>query len=208
MMAQIRSCQEVLGGIGTWIWSVVYRWINLAGGAAIGTAQLWCSASKKEAPVTAYWWTIGICLVIASFQAWQEQYQKVKGKKRFELATDILDEHRRFKPPGEKSYDLIGLLILRCQEFGSERNLIKVCKILNKQVFDPFERLEMKYGKRAFRRKRLTFLREMRLSGYDASDDGCDHFIYSYWSERYKIDQPDHYSNSSRIAAIMKVWRK
>src|SRR5258708_7402503 len=67
---------EFLEETASFLYSVAFRWVNLGGGSIIGFIFLWCSASKKEVPVNAFWWILGTCLAIALFQAWRQEHKK------------------------------------------------------------------------------------------------------------------------------------
>jgi hypothetical protein len=89
--------------IGTFVRSVVLRWVNLCGGAVIGTIFLWHSAHRQEIPANVCWWILGLCLAIAIFQAWREQYQTSQKladriKPRITVSYSEDDEQCRLPP--------------------------------------------------------------------------------------------------------------
>lgn len=103
--------------ICTFVRSVVLRWVNLCGGAVIGTIFLWQSAHRQEVPVNVCWWILGLCLAIAIFQAWREQYQtsqKLAGriKPRITVSYSEDDEQCRLppRPTGEPMFRVIAHL--------------------------------------------------------------------------------------------------
>jgi hypothetical protein len=63
--------------------------------------------------------------------------------------------------------DPIGAMIQPYDEFGTEEDVVVICKELHRvqQLDDPFEYFEMKYGKGTFNGKRLRFLTDARMSG-------------------------------------------
>src|SRR2546423_8451704 len=90
--------REFFFDICIFIKEIALRWINLCGGAVIGTIFLWCAARRQEVPVIAWWWILGLCLAIALFQAWRDQYLKNKAGLQGEILSIALPNQ-----PGEKT---------------------------------------------------------------------------------------------------------
>src|SRR6266571_2723380 len=79
---------EWLIEIGYFLRSILLRWINAVGGAAIAFMQIWYTG--KTSPVSP-WEILATCFILASFLAWRDEYRKVITKNRRATLYKIRD---------------------------------------------------------------------------------------------------------------------
>jgi hypothetical protein len=192
---------EILWEIGAFAKSVCLRWINVIGGAGFAAFFIFYSRSTgREPPVTSLW-ILGGCLVIATFQAWRDEHQKVKCKSRRAILIKVVDMVKAvtiYQGSAEvvtPRVETIGAFLALSEEFGSEMDVEWVCKHLNEvDSNDPFEVYEMFYGTGSFRNRKLKFLQDARAHGAGKTiktDLDALAFIRTFWAKKNGLKEDE-----------------
>jgi len=191
--------REILSDLLRYAWTVLLLWLAFFGGAFITAVCFFYEKWQKgEIYLSAYLWIAAGCFVAASFIAWQKEHDKVRGKGRRQILTSVMDLI-------QSRYETIRALVHLNEDFGTERDVIWVCKKLNSTELqsDPFEFYELKYGRGAFRGKRLKFLRDARISGRPINnDEDALNYIYSVWGDKHGLTEETTGEPRARFAII------
>ncbi|MEY2510885.1 MAG: hypothetical protein QOE26_1648 [Verrucomicrobiota bacterium] len=194
--------------LGTYLWSVVWRWINLIGCSTIAfTEVIYPKLTRsnefpqgREFPVNS-WWILGACLAYAMFLAWRDEREKVRCKNLRALLVKVTDSTQevsvymgsdRVISHREEN---IAALIRICDELENESGLKWILKqLVATGGTDPFQLYEMFYPKNIFSGKRLKFLRDARVSEgrHIKSDTDAIAYIRMYWGPRNGLREIDH----------------
>jgi hypothetical protein len=186
--------REFLSDLLRYAWTVFLWWLAVFG--CITTLSLFSEKFRKgEVSLNTYLWIAAGCYIVAAFIVWRIEHTKVRGKDRRQMLTnvmDLVDEVSIWKRPDGNvaRYETIGALIHLSEDFGSEGDVVWVCNELQHTELnsDPFGFYELKYGRGAFRRKRLKFLRDARVSGRPIkNDEDALNYIYSVWGDKHGL---------------------
>jgi hypothetical protein len=185
---------DIFREIGEFLKSVCLRWVNAVGGSLIGFYQIWCSASGKEPPVRIYWLILGVCLTIAIFSAWRDEYRKSRSESLYSIVSKIVDlvptYHSMRVFPSPPKHDLLGALIHYADQVRSEKDVVRICRRLEELDHgDPFQVMYLIFKPKSLRRKKLKFIRDAHQSGRDLR---LDIKIVDYartWAEKNGIQK-------------------
>ena len=154
--------RELASELGHFVRSMLLRWINLVGGAAIAFMQTVYPGKEPDWSAPAILVT---CFVVASFLAWRDEHRKSLTKDRRSTLYKIRDLiHSSANDHPDKKYDSFGALVKHSGELSSEEDVLWVCEALEAGGHDaPFKTFDKIAGP-AFRGHKLTFLQEARAS--------------------------------------------
>ncbi len=174
---------EWLIEIGYFLRSILLRWINAVGGAAIAFMQIWYTG--KTSPVSP-WEILATCFILASFLAWRDEYRKVITKNRRATLYKIRDliQTTTTKQLPER-FDSLGALVKYSDELNTERDVNWICDALKLGGHEhPFQILD-KVSNKAFLGRRLQFLQEARGSKLDIKRaSSAISFALKTWSQK------------------------
>jgi hypothetical protein len=66
----------LLKSFGVFLRSVFWWWVRTVGGEVVAFFQIWYAIKYQQWPPAMSWVVLGICLFVACFLAWREQYLK------------------------------------------------------------------------------------------------------------------------------------
>jgi hypothetical protein len=123
-----------------WLKALVRHWIALAGCALFTVFQLCYFIWRGDWLPVLSWGILAVSFVGASFATRRDEYRKTIGKERRSIlnrVVDLLDPKVTVR--GEQRPDEICALIAASHEFGSEEDVVWICKQLNDHGHvDPF----------------------------------------------------------------------
>lgn len=152
--------RELLG----FAYSILFRWINLVGGALIGFLEM---VYRGNPPNWATPSILLVCFVLASFLAWQAERRKALARDRRATLYKIRDLIQDSAGKTNGHYDSFGALLKYSDELGTEEDVIWICDALRAGGHQhPFEMLD-KIAPTAFDGQKLTFLQEARAANID-----------------------------------------
>jgi hypothetical protein len=151
--------------LGQFVRSMLLRWINLVGGAAIAFLQMVYRGKEPDWSAPAILIT---CFIVASFLAWRDEHRKSVTKDRRSTLYKIRDLiHSTAKDHPDKKYDSFGALVKHSDELSSEEDVLWVCDALEAGGHEaPFNTFDEIAGP-AFRGHKLSFLQEARASSLE-----------------------------------------
>jgi uncharacterized membrane protein len=186
--------------------SILLRWVNLVGGAAIAFLLLWYSnfARQRGWPEVNPLWVLSVTLLCAVFLAWRDEHRKAKARedarhtavtKCFEQAAAILKESDHLTP-------FHALARANAHELASSEEVEGVRALLMAYGHgDPFE----DFDEYVPREKRLPFLKFVRHSPHLNPDEGTDYLkAAEEWRARFGYPE---LTVVSRVAMIFKKLR-
>jgi hypothetical protein len=138
------------------------------------------------------WGILAVSFVGASFATWRDEYRKTIGKERRSIlnrVVDLLDPKVTVR--GEQRPDEICALIAASHEFGSEEDVVWICKQLNDHGHvDPFGILGGMFEP-GFDGKRLKFLQDARVHSTPiGSMSDALHYAH-YWASSNGLTRKD-----------------
>jgi hypothetical protein len=135
-----------LADIRTYFKSVIWRWFNLFAGVVVTTIwAFYLQLTGKALPMIAFWSLVVACVLIATFLAWRDEYQKAKAREtEREKAIRECFNRAAQKLKGVTVEELFpGFYKAEPYNLESNDEVIKVCDLLTQHGHThPFGRID------------------------------------------------------------------